>query len=233
MRMPIGRPMAPSRDELLGRLERGVVHEALADPQGEPCYVGQVPKLQGFVDGVRDGLLHRDVLSGRQRSFDVRVVQVRGGEDLDRVDVVVGEELVDVGTRPRYPPALGGLAGQRPVDVTDRQHVTVGVLQVSGDVHVGDVPRTENAESELARARALSHRTPFVVIAWQGPTIRRPECTCRGYRGESRRRPRQRRLAPPRCTRYAAAALVYERRSASSTNRLTAGDQKNPTCPPA
>ncbi len=32
---------------------------------------------------------------------------------------------------------------------------------------------------------------------------------------------------------YAAAAVVYERRSASSTKRLTAGDQKNPTCPPA
>jgi hypothetical protein len=37
----------------------------------------------------------------------------------------------------------------------------------------------------------------------------------------------------PACPGQAAAAPVYERRSASSTKRLTAGDQKKPTCPPA
>ena len=161
------------RDELLGRLERGVVHEALADPQGEPRRVGQASELQGFVDGIGDGLLHRDVLPGRQRSLDVRVVQVRGGEDLDGVDVVVGEELVDVGARPGHPPALGGLGGQRAVDVTDGQHLTIGVLQVAGDVHVGDVPGAENTESELARAARSSPWDPLVVIARQSPTIRR------------------------------------------------------------
>ena len=39
------------------------------------------------------------------------------------------------------------------------------------------------------------------------------------------------RSAPPTVS-YAAAALVYERRNASSTKRFTAADQKNPTCPP-
>ena len=53
---------------------------------------------------VRDRLLHRHVLSGAQRRDRVLGVEWRRAEHLHRIDVVVGQERVDLGVAAFYPP---------------------------------------------------------------------------------------------------------------------------------
>ena len=239
---PDGPADGPVGDQLLGLLERGIVHEALAHPEGQPGILGHLSELEGLVDGIGDGLLHRDVLARSQRGAHMSVVEVRRGQDLHGVDVVVGEEGVHVRVDPGHLPALGRLTGDRFVDVAHRQHVAMRVLQITRHIHVGDVPRTENAETDRVRRRALPHQSLPLRDGAVGPAITRPRMypVCRwrvlyGVGSSDGREPRPGEAgiesAPPTVS-YAAAALVYERLSASSTKRFTAADQKNPTCPP-
>ena len=61
------------------------MHEALADAQDAPRPLGHRFHLQGVLDRIGDGLLHRDVLARLERRDHVGVVQVGRGAHLDRV----------------------------------------------------------------------------------------------------------------------------------------------------
>ena len=84
-----------------------------------PGLVGRRRHLPGLGDGVGQRLLARHVLAGGEGGQHVVVVEVGGGEDLDGVDVRVGEQVVELGvgrwhapSRPP-PPRPGPRAGRR------------------------------------------------------------------------------------------------------------------------
>ena len=144
-------------DELLGQLEGRVVDEALAHPQhlaGRQSATRPSSKASSTVLVI--GFCTETCLPASRAALHVVVVQVGGGQDLDRVDVVVGEEGVDVGVDLGHAPALGGLAGDVAVDVAHRHHVAARVLEVAGDVQVGDVAGAEHPHPDRIGAAVAS-----------------------------------------------------------------------------
>ena len=78
-------------DEALGEHQRGVVAEALADPQDGAGRLGRGGHRTPLVDRVGERLLARDVLAGLCRGDHVVVVEIGRSEDLEGVDRGIGE----------------------------------------------------------------------------------------------------------------------------------------------
>jgi len=127
-------------DELPRLHERRVVQRTLADSEDDLSLRAGLDHLARFGDRVRDRFLHRDVLAGRRGSDDVVAVHVRRREDLDRVDVGIGEQIVERRVDLRHAP-LGGhapcLAFSR---LAQRDHIAAVVLEVAAGVDGCDVP---------------------------------------------------------------------------------------------
>ncbi len=121
--------------------------EAFGHPEGDAGRLGRRSHLPGFLHRVGLGLLARDVFPGRHRGQDVVVVEMGGGEDLDGVDVRVGQEVVQVGEDLGRPPGGGGRLGQVLVGVADGHHVAAVVLQIAGDVQFGDVSGADHTQT--------------------------------------------------------------------------------------
>ena len=91
-------------DEVARLAQRRVVATVLGDAEHPVGFLRGRHHPAGVADVVRDRLLTRHVLARPQRGDRVLRVQRRGAEDLDRVDLVVGEQRVDVGVaRARHP----------------------------------------------------------------------------------------------------------------------------------
>ena len=101
-------PMAPSAISCLASSSGRVVAEALAHPEDDPGLVGRAGHLPGLGDGVGQWLLARDVLAGGDGGQHVLVVEVGRREDLDGVDLGVGQQVrrgrCRPGARPTRPP---------------------------------------------------------------------------------------------------------------------------------
>ena len=154
------------------------------------------------------------MLSCLQRREHVLVVEMGRGEDLDGVDVRVLEHAIQVGVDLGCAPAVGRRPRGGLVDVTDCDDVAERVLEVSGDVHVGDVPRAHDPEADaLERCdhRSLPSRTTAAHLRVQRlrepplPRLRKPT------------RPRSRRSGHSSCLNEASDSSVAGRHLCSSS----------------
>ena len=84
-------------------------------------------------------------------------VQRRGAEDLDRVDLVVGEQLVDVGIAARSTfhswRRRSSTSGAR---IAQRDHVAVLVLEIARHVELRDVAGPDDADTHTIHVRTLA-----------------------------------------------------------------------------
>ena len=86
-------------DELLHLAEAGVVEEQVARHQHEVALLGERDELLHLLAAHRRRLLDEDVLAGLERLLRELVVRRDGRCDDDRVDGVVGQQLVERGGR--------------------------------------------------------------------------------------------------------------------------------------
>src|SRR5450755_541370 len=136
-------------DQLLGQLERWVVHEALADaerPAGPfRCDLHGASVLH--LVGCRR--LHRDVLARFQRGDHVVVVQVGRRQHLDGIDGGVGQHGVEIRVVRRSAPLLGGQTTDLFIGIAHRDHVAAGIVHVPPHVHHRDIPGSDDAQPDL------------------------------------------------------------------------------------
>jgi hypothetical protein len=78
----------------------------------------------------------------------VFLVHERGCEDLDRVDLVVGENRVDRVVDLGHAPQVGHACGLLLSRVADRDDVAAIVREVSGDIERRDVAGSDDSESD-------------------------------------------------------------------------------------
>ena len=96
----------PVVDQLLQLLHGRVVEEEMARHEDEPARLGEPDQLLHLRGPHRRRLLDEDVLAGLERRARERVVRRDGGRDHDGVDVVRGEQLVEVARHLRVGIAL-------------------------------------------------------------------------------------------------------------------------------
>jgi len=148
------------------------VEEALADPEDHPGPVRGLRHLDTVRDAVRDRLLARHVLAGRDRGEHVLLVEMRRGQDLDRVDVRVGEEVLKPGVHGRDAPFGRHLARLVLPGVAERHDVAAGISQVAGHVHGRDVADADDADPDPVHG-VTSHdecRSQYGLAGRQGAT---------------------------------------------------------------
>ena len=73
-------------------------------------------------------------------------VEVGRAEDLDRVDVGIGEQVGQIGVTPGHPPLPGPALEHLLAWITQRHHVAPLVLEVAGHVEGRDVADTDDAQ---------------------------------------------------------------------------------------
>ena len=128
------------------------MEEALAHPEHNTGPVRSLRHLDPVGDAVRDRLLAGDVLAGCDRGEDVLLVEMGRGEDLDRVDVRVGQQLVEARVHGRDAPLGRHLAGLVFPRVAHRHHVAAGVREVPGHVHGRDVADADDSDPDPIHA---------------------------------------------------------------------------------
>jgi hypothetical protein len=98
---------------------------------------------------VGQGLLTGDVLARLEGGHDLVGVKPGGGEQLHGVDRVVVEHLGEVrvdarGDAPSSCSALRALGG----GIAQGRHLAAGVLQIAGDVELGDVAAAGDGQTQ-------------------------------------------------------------------------------------
>ena len=73
-----------------------MVQEEVAGHEDEPALLGQREQLLGLGARLGRRLLHEDVLAGQQRLLGQFVVCHHGGRDRDRVQLRIGQQLLEV-----------------------------------------------------------------------------------------------------------------------------------------
>ena len=148
---------------------------ALGDPEHDARRRSTAAIIsRGVGDGVRDRLLARDVLAGARRRDHVVPVQVRRGEDLDGVDLVVGEQrhrdsVYAVGDAPLL--RLARTFSSRGSHSATTSHRSC--VEVARHVHRRDV-----ADADDADAHAV-HGPPCRLRGQVGGTLATfPDVTC-------------------------------------------------------
>ena len=134
-------------DHLFGADVRGVEDEVLVDAQHDLRLRRRRDHPVGLRHAERHRLLHGDVLAGLARRHRHVSVQVMRHQQLDQVDVAVGQELVEVGVDLRRAPRLGALLGQLPVRVTHGDDAGVISAAVAHFMEVGDAPTADDGNA--------------------------------------------------------------------------------------
>ena len=132
-------------DHLLQLGHGGVVEQEVAGHEHEPSLLGERIELLGLGRALGLRLLDEDVLAGAQGLSGEVVVRDDRGRDDDRVQLRVGQELVEVARRPRLWMAPRGLLEQVRGEVAEPAQVGE-LLEVPGEV------RAPVAEARLADA---------------------------------------------------------------------------------
>jgi hypothetical protein len=145
--MTVGRPISPAAMSSRAFRKRGIVEEALPDAEDDAGLVDRLEHRSGLGDRVGHRLLARDVLARARGRDDVVVVEVRGREDLDRVDLVVGEEGVEAGVDLGHVPLPRLPLGLFAAWVAQREDVAAIMLEVSGDVQWCDVAHADDPDA--------------------------------------------------------------------------------------
>jgi hypothetical protein len=133
--------------ELLELADAGVVEEEVAGHQHELVLLGEPDELLHLSRPHRGRLLHEDVLAGLERPLRELVVRRHRRRDDHGVELVVGQQLVEVGREPGARIARPELRLQLGRDVA-QPHQLREVVEVAGEV------RAPVAEPGLANANA-------------------------------------------------------------------------------
>ena len=154
-------------DQPLHLLDRGVVEQQVAGHQHAVGALGGRDEVLGLGRVHRRRLLDQHVLAGLERALGQLVVRGRGRGDDDRVELVVGQHLVEVRRRPRARIA-GGEALER---------VGRGVAEPAQVGEVVEVPREVRAPVAEAGEGDLGHNfqtfpstRPFLPVALRKST---------------------------------------------------------------
>ena len=151
-------------DELLHLAEARVVEQQVAGHEDEVAGLGQRDELLHLLSPHRGRLLDEDVLPGFERLLREAVVRRDRRRDHDRLDVVVGDEVVERARHPRARIALRVLRAPRLVGVADPREVgeltddADDVLPPPADARVGDAGQSFQTFSLVTPARPVALR---------------------------------------------------------------------------
>jgi hypothetical protein len=151
-------------DELLHPAEPGVVEQQVTRHEGEVARLGERDQLLHLLSPHRGRLLDEDVLPGFERLLRKVVVRGDGRRDHDRLDGVVGDEVVERARHARARVALGVLRAAGLVRVADPREVgqltddADDVLPPPADARMGDAGQSFQTFSLVIPARPVALR---------------------------------------------------------------------------
>ena len=134
-------------DHLFGADVRGVEDKVFVDAQHDLRLRRRRNHPVGLRHAEGHRLLHGDVFAGLARRHCHVSVQMMRHQQLDQVDVAVGQELVEVGVNLRRAPRLGALFGQLPIRVTHGNDAGVISASVAHFMEVGDAPTADDGNA--------------------------------------------------------------------------------------
>ena len=141
-----------------------MVEQQVTWHEGEVACLGQCDELLHLLAAHRGRLLDEDVLPGFERLLREAVVRGNGRRDHNRLDGVVGDEVVERARHPRARIALRELRTAGLVRVTDPRevgqlpHDADDVLPPPADARVGDAGQSFQTFSLVIPARPVALR---------------------------------------------------------------------------
>jgi hypothetical protein len=157
-------------DDLLQLLDARVVEQQVAGHQHETSLLREFAQLLHLARTHRRRLLDEDVLARFEGAARQLVVRRHRGRDHDRLDGVVGEQVVEAGRHPGPGVALRKSGPQLFVQVADPGELGQ-LVEVAGEV-----------PSPLAQADLTDARHSFQTFSWFDPflpvALRRSTTTC-------------------------------------------------------
>ena len=148
----------------LARLgERRIVAAVLGHSKHDRRVRGLFHHRPRVRDRVGDRFLYRDVLSSSRGRNHMLRVQWRRAQDLDRIDLVVGEQLIDGGIQPTdvplAPPALEHVGAR----IAQRDDIALFMREIARDIQRRDVPDAHDPDPHSIHPASLAHRAAALL----------------------------------------------------------------------